>query len=281
MKTSILISTFAAFCLLITFAESPSRRFADKRNGIAVDGISCSQVNYTGSSLANAISGYEDNATGLSSNLYKTADFSYLKFNALYFIEAENAGSIETEVLPEAVTFDYLKFNAGMYTNETVGTELPEAENNLASNSLTNSTESGYSYLKFNPEAFIQNSGSVSDETIELPSAGMDYLKFNVNKFINTSKTSELTEDAASDLSYLKFDASKFAHSEEFTALPASDFNYLKFDASKFSISGDENSEEISGTPANGYNYLKFDATKFSTRDSANLDNTVEPGINN
>ena len=217
----------------------------------------------------------------LSSNLYKTADFSYLKFNALYFIEAENAGSIETEVLPEAVTIDYLKFNAGKYMNETVVTELPKAENNLTSNSLSNSIESEYSYLKFNPKTFIQNMGSVSDELAELPSAGMNYLKFDVNQFINTSKTSELTEETTSDLSYLKFEANKFAHSEEFTTLPASDFNYLKFDASKFSISGDENSEEISGTPADGYSYLKFDATKFSTRDSANLDNTDESAVNN
>lgn len=241
MKTSVLISSFAALCLLITFAESPMRRFAD--NNTNPDSYS-----YFPASTKQFTAIPENTAdmpavSSVSDNTLKIHDLSYLKFSVSDYMEPVSANPGEAVDLPENSDFGYLKFNVAEYSNETAteDSDLGYLKFNAADYSETDASlpeEPDYSYLKFNvadysPEATSEEPDlsflkfKVADYSTETPSEEPDFsfLKFNVADY-STETASEVP-----DFSFLKFNVADYSNS---TASEESDLSYLKFNVNVF-----------------------------------------------
>ena len=167
MKTSILVSGFAALCLLITFAEAPKRYNAEKENANLASNFTYTPANiYYVTPAENKSANHTDYAD-VKSNVKLVNDFTYLKFNVADY--SENT-EIATEALPEN-SLDYLKFDVTEYTETSEITspdaiELPVNE---------------FDHLKFDVSKFTKATNLNLSEITELPVDDFSYLKFNIN----------------------------------------------------------------------------------------------------
>ncbi len=208
MKTSIIVSTFAAILLMITFAETTSVYIAKNENTTSV-----SNYSYIPSTLADAkpaiyIAAAIKNKIATEAARTSIEDLSYLKFDAADYINTEVAADLYSEN-----SLDYLKFNVNDYTTGET-------------NSRNESTElpvSDFDYLKFDASDYSNNQ-TATDESIEQPVNNFDYLKFDVNEYANDhSSSDELSDPAANDFDYLRFDVTQYAENNHTYEVPVSE----------------------------------------------------------
>jgi hypothetical protein len=190
MKTSIIISSIAALLLMITFAESPSRRNVNKLNASTTDEISFIQINGLMPLTETKKTIIKKEASDVTLPSIPAEDYSYLKFNVSDFI-ASDANLDVYDVLPENTVSDYsyLKFDVNEYTNNSEFTDSETIE-------LPEHPANDFSYLRFNADDYY-TTGDI--ETIETVVNEFSYLKFDVNSYYSqsvndTESTYELPE---------------------------------------------------------------------------------------
>jgi hypothetical protein len=174
MKTTILISSFAALCLMISIAESPSRSGAEKSIIVPGNRISLVPASNPHTFQGNKLSPGTANSTVGLTHVSEAKDFSYLKFKIANFIEKDDDASAESGVittLPEP-DCSYLKFDVNNYKDNTAvgsleGYELPESD---------------FANLRFDVE-YYEEKNSESFETMDLPGDNFRYLKFDVRDY--------------------------------------------------------------------------------------------------
>lgn len=209
MKTSLLISSFAVLCLLVTFAEAPRRHGEDKMYLTSTDNISIKTLESAAMLTGVAITADADITI-------PAEDFSYLNFDVTEYTNEFALNLDEAEVLPEATDADYsyLKFDISDYSTDSEFsgdeiTELPVNENN----------------------------------TISMPELALnefEYLRFDVNDYINNC------EMEAAGISELPIEEAKTGIKAEITLKGENpiEFAYLKFDVTKYYSSADLSSDE-------------------------------------
>jgi len=215
MKTSILISSVAALCLLVTFAEAPRRHGEDKMNSASTDNITIAVMNRATMLPGVVITTDRKKEAGISIPVVPAEDFSYLRFDVSEYTKEESINLDEVEALPEATEtdFSYLKFNVSDYiTNSELSvdgiTELPAYENIPANSSAAEPAAIEFEYLRFDVNDYIHAGGTDVSEIDELPleeaqignqaeitvpgtsSIEFGYLKFDVSKYYNTGNLS-------------------------------------------------------------------------------------------
>jgi hypothetical protein len=176
VKTSILVSGFAALCLLVTFAEAPRRHREDKMNVASKDNISIEIVKKAIVLPGIVITNYGNNEAGIALPDIPAADFIYLKFDAAKYMETDAINQEETEVLLEAseTDFSYLKFKISDFQtdSEINGVEMPELpvnENNVSTFSKPEPVVNEFVHLRFSCKNFIANSLTDSNDIGDLP----------------------------------------------------------------------------------------------------------------
>jgi len=225
MKTSILISSFAALCILATYAVSPRRHGEDKMNLASTDNISIITVKRVTMLPVVIITAYRKKDAGVTVPVIPVEDFNYLKFEAAEYMEEEAISPDEGVMLPEAMESDYsyLKFKISDNStgSELPGAEikeLPENEYNTTNISTPKPAANEFDYLRFDVNHYINNSGTEANEIGELPlkveltanHSGITvpcettnehgYLKFDVTNYYSSANLSsgeqfELTEE--------------------------------------------------------------------------------------
>jgi hypothetical protein len=114
MKTSMLVSGFAALCLLITFAETPDRLNAKKENKPVVRNISSIPANSVIPVPAVKVSSGKTGKAQVKTNVTLVEDFSYLKFDVTKYIDKDEMNSDDIQELM-VEDFSYLKFDVNKY----------------------------------------------------------------------------------------------------------------------------------------------------------------------
>jgi hypothetical protein len=198
MKTSIIVSTFAVLCMMITFTEAPTRNNNESKNVITVSRVSSVPSNFV------VVNSVKKNASAIKRTVTietpatPVEDFSYLKFDVSAYPD-NNEMPYETN---SENSFAYLKFDVNEYSKDNnpgldESSELPANE---------------FEYLKFDIAGY-SSSTEVSDyESSELPSDDFENLKFDVNNYVGAGMTDTETIDLPVDeFSYLKFDVTKYA----------------------------------------------------------------------
>jgi hypothetical protein len=209
MKTSVLISSITAFCLLVTFAVTPRRHGEDKINLASTTDFSFAVEKRATMLPGVVITADKKRESGVTVPVIPAEDLSYLKFDVTDYMESEGVNPTESEVLPEATEADlrYLKFRIDDYStgSELTGDEIAELPFNE------------FGYLRFDVNQFINNSGTENTGIGELPEAEtgtgqaevtvpvkttieLSYLKFDINKYYNpgnqgTEEKFELPEE--------------------------------------------------------------------------------------
>jgi len=210
MKTSILISSIAAICLLATFAVAPRQHGEDNISLTSTDNISIVSAGSATMLPGVVITAEKNKAEEISIPFVPVEDFTYLKFEVAEYMEADATNTDETEVLPEAAEsgLSYLKFNVGDYMSDSelssdAIAELPVSElNTSAPVPATNEFE----YLRFDVNDFIGNTDTETAGIGELPAEETStmnpsgenlpgvippefgYLKFVVTKYYDSAK---------------------------------------------------------------------------------------------
>ena len=174
MKTSLLISSFAALGLLITFAGAPRRHGKDKMNLASTDNIAIVTVNTVTMLPGVVITPVRNNKTGIAVPSHPAEDLSYLKFDGNVLMEADDNNLKESEVLPEASETDisYLKFETDKYISTTEIGELPIQEVNTINQVviiIPGETPIDFSYLKFDGNKYYSPNNLGYVEQFELP----------------------------------------------------------------------------------------------------------------
>jgi hypothetical protein len=208
MKTSLLISSFAAFCLLLTFAEAPRRHGEDKMNVASTDNISIATVKMLTMLPGVVITADRKKETVVSVPVIPTEDFTYLKFDVTEYWEVYGNRIDESEVLPESMEADYgyLKFKISDYITDSglsggEITELPVSENTTSDISTPEPAVSEFEYLRFDVINYISNSGTEAAEIGELPSEEAK---------TGTQAETILPGNITIEFGYLKFDVTKY-----------------------------------------------------------------------
>lgn len=208
MKTSILVSGFAALCLLVTFAEAPRRHREDKMNVASKDNISIEIAKKAIVLPGVAITNNGNNDAWITVPANPAKDFSYLKFGATEYMETEANNQDVTEVLPEAseAEFRYLKFKIIDFQtdsefNDDEMPELPVNENKASTISKQEPIVNDFEYLRFDSNDYTSASRADSNEIDELP---LDEAK-TVNP-VQIRAPGETTDE----FEYLKFEIIKF-----------------------------------------------------------------------
>lgn len=190
MKTSILISSFAALCLLITFAEIPRRHGEDNMIAAPTENIIFTSVNNVTMLSGPVISPERKNESEITNPAVPTEDFSYLKFIVNDYLKADAASTEEIEILPEATEndFSYLKFNVNDYATDSGfnGDEiadLPENENNSISPSENVPDANEFTYLRFDVNKYISESETERGGIGELPSELQSFEETQLKRF--------------------------------------------------------------------------------------------------
>ncbi len=199
MKTSVLIPTFAALCLLLTFAEKPRHKSTENSNVSLV-----SNFYYSTADLVYAEPVLNSSVKKLPNGYSKRAEntqeyFEYLKFDVADYKD-------NTEMLTEETaenSFEYLKFDVSRYTRSTEPISIDES----------GMPEIEFANLKFDVSEYNGNAALIPYDKIELPEDEFEYLKFDVNNFIGNDET----------------------NAAETMGLPVDEFSYLKFDVNKYS----------------------------------------------
>ncbi len=205
MKTSILISSIAALCLLGTFAVAPRHHNEERMNSTSTNNISFTSSNTVTVLPGVVITADRKREAAVSLPLDSPEDFSYLKFDASDHLPAEALNLDEANVLPEEIETDlsYLKFDAGNYGTEStdVEIELPVNESITTDASFSELLETEFGYLRFEVDDYTGNAAEIG----ELPS--------QETKTVNQTGTSAPL-DSPIDFSYLKFDVTNYYNSE-------------------------------------------------------------------
>jgi len=208
MKTTILISSFAALCLLVTFAEAPRRHGEKRMNSISTGNISILALNRPSMLSGVVITAHRKAETGILVPVNPDNNFSYLAFDVTEYMESESTNLDEAEMLPEARENDYsyLKFNTGTYRSdeEFTGDEIPELpvnESNSADISAPDPAVNDFGYLRFISNDFISNISSEAGQIGELPL-----------EEVKTYKQDEIMapDNASNEFGYLTFDVTKY-----------------------------------------------------------------------
>lgn len=179
MKTSILVSGFAALCLLITFAEAPRRHSGDKINVAYTSNIAIPRIDRVTTLPGVYITADRKKEATVAVTVIHTDDFSYLKFNVNDFIsDSQSSGDKTTELpvneeytapalLPEPAVnqFDYLRFDVNDYIHKT----WMEAEEAGGLSVAESETTDQFGYLKFDTNKYFSASGLCSEVQFELP----------------------------------------------------------------------------------------------------------------
>jgi len=147
MKTSVILSTLAALCLIITFAESPTLQNTKNNNTTPADQFSYIHSNLMTANAEVKLTTIIGKRSAVRTAVKPNVDLSYLKFDV-----ADYTPEMATEITDEN-SFEYLKFNVIDYTT-TESDETPETPANE------------FEYLKFNVNDY-SNSDTYSNETIE------------------------------------------------------------------------------------------------------------------
>ncbi len=225
MKTSIIVSTFAALSIMITLGEAPTLRNSETSNVMAKVDYSILPANILDVNpvIIEAASTKKDVAVKVTTSA--TDDFDYLKFNATNYLD-------ENEMTSEAKaenSFDYLIFDVNEYS-----------ANSERSSNEAELSENEFNYLKFNANNFTETSTTGVYESVELPANDFVKLKFDVNAYTHNSEPEsyDSAESVVNEFEHLKFDVNKFNASENasdvLTENPFDEFNYLKFDVNNF-----------------------------------------------
>ncbi len=198
MKTSIIVSSFAALCFLVTLGETTSRRNTENTKITSENNFTYLRTSWVSARPAINLTVNTRKETSVKTSLPSAEDLSYLKFNVADYSDND-------KMVPEVTdenSFDYLKFDLSDYSgNNEISNpdviELPVCE---------------FTDLKFAVNEYIENTELTSFEAIELPESEFDYLKFYVNKFMNIDdpNSSEITELQVDEYSYLKFDVNNY-----------------------------------------------------------------------
>lgn len=175
MKASIIISSVAVLCLMITIAETPTGRSDKEVKSFAVNPVAYLTSNKVVSKNINNITERKS-----SNREIKTADLThilnYLKFDVSDYM---NESEMAAEEIDET-NFEYLKFNVGDYN--TVNEAMPADE--------TNFINDDFSYLKFDVNKYMSESDEQSTNIDESSNNGLSYLKFDVNKYYSSNSES-------------------------------------------------------------------------------------------
>jgi len=187
MKTSILVSSIAAFFLMITFGGTPSYMDAEHSYQVSTYDFTNYKTNMLSHTTALASVAYRTEETQPTAQAIPSDDFNYLKFNVADYPETEEAAKADLIALPvEESDFSYLKFNVAGYL------------------------EDEYDYLKFDVSDYTSENSLSSDDNIELPATDLEYLKFDADNFMNDAGTVEIDELPENEFDSLKFDVKKF-----------------------------------------------------------------------
>jgi hypothetical protein len=198
MKTSILISSFAALCLLVTFAEAPRRHGEIKMIAAPTENITFTTTNSVTMLSGPVITAERKNTSAIAVTAVAADDFGYLKFDVNTYMEADAANPEEVEMLPEAIEtdFSYLKFNLGDYITDSGAngdeiTELPESEISPVTSSANVPPAHEFDYLRFDVTNYINESEGIgelpAEEILPLDNerimSSLNALKFNVANY--------------------------------------------------------------------------------------------------
>jgi hypothetical protein len=181
MKTSIIISSVAALCLMITIVESPSRKSNNSRKSFPVNPVAYFTTQKSNSQVESTALAYNfklrENKPSLTSS-----DLSYLKFDVTDYID-------ENEILSEdIIKSDYtnLKFNVADFYSTPESKVIDE----------TILPQSDLEYLKFHVETYMVSEKEESIEPGDPNKTDFSYLKFDVNTFaienVETASSVEL-----------------------------------------------------------------------------------------
>lgn len=268
MKTSILVSSFAALFLMFTIGQAPKKQFSEDNHVALV-----SNYTYTPSVIVLAAPAKKMPAAVTvkavaKANVAVAEDLSYLKFDVTaYSVNDDAIAEMNSENLSDHVKFD---------VNEYAGEELTSFDKiEMPVNEYLN--------LKFDVTDYTLNSELADADAIELPVIEYAGLKFDVNQYTSNS---ELTDPDAIELPVneyagLKFDVTEYTSNSELTdpdavEMPVNEFDYLKFEVNEFADNDQLTDFNTIELPVNEYNYLKFDVNKFASQDSLNSDNFGE-----
>ena len=181
MKSNILISSFAALCLMLTISEVPNHTTTEKSFAFSANPFSYFPVKNSSPVSEKKFTVITSAGTSANANLTQTDDFSYLKFDVSNYVE--DYGKFQPETDEPSVytqsTFDYLKFDVSAY----VKNDVPNSAEPTAL------SEKDFDYLKFDVSKFAAANTSNQDESSELTAKDFDYLKFDANKYCSQSAT--------------------------------------------------------------------------------------------
>jgi hypothetical protein len=198
MKTSIIISTIATVCLMITVTENPMNRDAQNNTNTLFSNISYLPTNTVATKTEVMLPAITTENIAASTRAYLNEDFSYLKFNAANYTEK---GRENAEVNDEK-SFEYLKFDVTKYEDNNRTTSVETIEMPVKE----------FDYLKFD----VNDYTPTVNESIELPVNEFENLKFNVNNY-RIADNDESLETPANDFDYLKFDVNKYSCNDQAT----------------------------------------------------------------
>ena len=195
MKTTIIISTIAAVCMMITFSENTINRVSQNNTNTFYSNISYMPANLIAIPEVKLASITKANIS-VKAKANVTEDFSYLKFDVKEYTEADELAAEINEIQ----SFDYLKFDVNKYEGGNV--MKADETNEMPVNEFDN--------LKFNVNDYTATDNV---ETIESQLNEFDYLKFDVNKYspTNNAEFPESVESPINEFDFLKFDVNKYS----------------------------------------------------------------------
>jgi len=198
MKTSIIISTIATVCLMITITENPMNRDAQNNTNTLYSNISYLPTNTVSTKTEVMLPAFTKENIASSTKVNVNRDFSYLKFNAADYTEASG----EKAEVNDEKSFEYLKFDVTKYEDNNRNTSVETIEMPI----------NEFDYLKFD----VNDYNPTVNESIELPVNEFENLKFNVNDY-TTADNDQSLESPANDFDYLKFDVNKYSCNDQVT----------------------------------------------------------------
>jgi len=214
MKTTILISGFAALCLLVTFAEAPRRHGKDKMNSASTENITFMSVKRA-TMLPGVVITPKSNNEAVIVPVGTAENFVHQEIEIPEYkvVDAVNleADEIPTEVID--ADYSYLKFDVTDFSTEselTDGeiTELPLPESSIPAAAVPEPAINKFEYLAFDVNDYIKNSGKEPTDIGELP------LDLEESKTVNPTAPGF----ALPEFGYLKFDVTKYYQPEQMNA---------------------------------------------------------------
>ncbi|MDO9256029.1 MAG: hypothetical protein Q7U54_10990 [Bacteroidales bacterium] len=203
MKTSLFISSFAALCLLLTFAEAP-RRY----DGYKMELASATKIAIPATARVTLLPGVVITAkrnweTANTFPVIPSGNLNYLKFDVTQYLEADAFNPEEEAVLPDATSNDYsyLKYKISDYISGFSSEEITELPVDEYNSNLAAAEVNKFEYLKFDVNDYIASNGTETHGVGELPAEEV--------QISDKAHLSTLSGDTT-ELGYLKFDVANF-----------------------------------------------------------------------